>query len=262
MPYKNLNFSVNEGIARIVLNRPKEGNAFNQALAAELEDAARECMKNDGVRVVVLSGEGKLFSGGGDLAFMQENADTLDVTIKKLADTLHSAYSTFVRMDAPVIVQVQGTAAGIGLSLALLGDLTIASDKAKFAAAYTGVGLNPDGGLTHILPRAVGLKRAQEFILLNKIVSAEQALEWGMINQVVPADELEATVNALADQINAGSKASFRSVKQLLGRTYDESMESQMHLEGRELAMNAMSANGKEGIQAFLDGRKPAFKNP
>ncbi|WP_419811861.1 enoyl-CoA hydratase/isomerase family protein [Bacterioplanoides sp.] len=261
MAYQLLTFSLDQGIARITLNRPKEGNTFNQALADELDDVVRECMMNSQARVVVLSGNGKLFSGGGDLAYMQANADHLDVAIKKLADRLHSAYSALSRMSVPVIVSVQGTAAGIGLSLALLGDLTIASDKAYFAAAYTGVGLNPDGGLTYFLPRAIGVKRAQEFILLNQTIKAEKALEWGMVNQVVAAEELDNTVDALAKKLSEGSQASFAAVKQLMSRSFDESLESQLHHEGMLLARNAMSENGKEGIQAFIDGRKPEFKH-
>lgn len=261
MSFQNLKFSIEHGIARITLNRPHEGNAFNQALADELDDVARECLMSKQVRVVILAAEGKLFSGGGDLAFMQENADHLDIAIKKLADRLHSAYAAFARMSAPVIVKVQGTAAGIGLSLSMQGDITVASEKAKFAAAYTGVGLNPDGGLTYLLPRAIGFKRAKAFILQNQIIPAEQALKWGLVNQVVAHDELDDTVEALAKQLAAGSVGSFAAVKNLLSRTYNETLESQMHLEGMALAENAMSANGKEGIQAFLDGRKPEFQH-
>lgn len=259
MAYKHLIFTIEEGLAKICLNRPAEGNTFNLELADELEDVARNCLVAGKVSVVVLTGCGKLFSGGGDLSYMQENRELLDVAIKKLADRLHSAFSSLARMDAPLVVGINGTAAGIGLSLALLGDLVIAADSASFVASYTRVGLCPDGGLTYTLPRLVGSKRAKEFILTNRVLSAEEALNWGMVDRVVAQKELDSEIMALARRLQEGSLASQAAVKRLLAESYGASLESQMQAEGIALAACAMSENGKEGIAAFLAGRKPKF---
>ena len=262
MSYQHIQLTVTDGVAKILLNRPQEGNSFHLQLAEELEEVARQCLVSDQLQAVVLTGSGKLFSAGGDLAYMQASFHRLDVAIKALADRLHSAFSSLVRMPAPLVVAVNGTAAGIGLSLAMLGDITLASDKAKFIPAYTGVGLSPDGGMTHILPRIIGTKRASEMILTNRALSAAEALEWGMVSRVVPAAELSQAVDSVVQRLQQASRQSLRDVKQLLARSDNESLESQMHLEGMALAANAMSDNGKEGIQAFIDGRPPVFHKP
>lgn len=251
---------MSDQVATITLNRPDQANAFHIDAARELEQAARECLVSDSIKVVVLTGKGKLFSAGGDLAYMQAHAESLDYDIKALADSLHNAYASFARMRAPLVVALNGTAAGIGLSLALLGDITIAVEKAKFVGAYSGVGLSPDGGLTYLLPRIVGLKRASEFLLTSKALSAQEALEWGMVNRVVASDDLASTVAELVESLKASSAGSLASVKQLLLRAQTESMEGQMHLEGMSLSQNAFCADGKEGVCAFLEGRPPKFQ--
>lgn len=259
MDYQYLTFCIDDGVATITLNRPEAGNTFHQHLADELDEVSRYCLIRNDVEVVLLKANGKLFSGGGDLAYMQSSGDNIDIAIKKLADRLHSAYASFSRMSVPVVASVQGTAAGIGLSLSLLADITIASDKAKFAAAYGGVGLSPDGGLTHILPRVIGVKRASYFLLTNQVITAQQALEWGMVNEVVPPSELDDTVNAVVETLKDKSADANASVKSLLLQSQQHSLEAQMHLEGIQLSRNAASDNGQEGINAYLERRLAKF---
>lgn len=259
MSFQYLQYSVSEQVATITLNRPDQANVFHIDAARELEQVARECLVSDSIKVVVLTGNGKLFSAGGDLAYMHANADTLDYDIKALADSLHNAYASFARMSAPLVVALNGTAAGIGLSLALLGDITIAVEKAKFVGAYSGVGLSPDGGLTYLLPRIVGLKRASEFLMTSKALSAQEALEWGMINHVVAAEALQDTLAEIVASLKASSSGSLKAVKHLLLSSQAQSMEGQMHLEGMNLSQNAFSSNGKEGVSAYLEGRRPNF---
>lgn len=261
MTYEYLNFSTTDGIARIELNRPDQGNAFDIALAREFETAVRECSIDNAVRVVVLTGNGKLFCGGGDLAYFSASGDSVGRDIKELADSLHCAYSTLMRMPKPLIVALNGTAAGIGLSLALLGDITLSVESAKFVAAYTDVGLSPDGGLTYFLPRIIGVKRASEFILTSGRVGAQQALEWGMVNEVVPSnEELESRTQTLAQKLSQASPGSLASAKSLLLSSQSLSLEALLHEEAIHLSNNASSENGKEGINAFLERRKPVFK--
>jgi 2-(1,2-epoxy-1,2-dihydrophenyl)acetyl-CoA isomerase len=258
--YSLLDFQIDGEIARITLNRPDAANAFNLELATELNQAASVCQHNPNIRAVVLTGNGKLFSAGGDLTVMSEAGDQVDAALKQLTDQLHSAFSTLMRMRAPLIVAVNGAAAGIGLSLALLGDFTIASEKASFTLAYTAAGLSPDGGVTYLLPRVVGIKRAKEMMITNRRLTATEALEWGVVNQVVAPEALLDETQALAKSVAQGATNAFGSVKSLLLSSFNESFESQMVLEVEAIARNAMSKDGQEGIQAFLEKRRPEFK--
>jgi len=163
-------------------------------------------------------------------------------------------------MNAPVIAAVNGTAAGAGFSLALSADLVISVDSAKFVMAYTNAGLSPDGSSSYFLPRRVGDRRARELMLTNRVLSADEALDWGIVNQVVAADDLDETVEKLAAKIAAGPTLAYGQVKSLLNVSFDNGLETQMELESRGIADMARSRDGKEGIQAFLAKRKPTFK--
>ena len=257
--YELLEFGVDAGIATITLNRPDAANAFNLTLATEFNHAANRCRHDPGVRVVVLSANGKLFSAGGDLSVMSKAGDQVDTALKQLTDQLHSAFSILMRMRAPLIVAVNGAAAGIGLSLALIGDITIASEKASFTLAYTVAGLSPDGAATYLLPKIVGIKRAKEMMITNRRLTAAEALEWGMVNRVVTADALRDETLTLAKSIAQGPTNAFGSVKSLVLSGFGKSPESQMRLEVEEIIQNAMGKDGREGIDAFLHKRKPRF---
>ncbi len=258
--YNLLDFEIDGGIAAITLNRPGAANAFNLELATELNHAVNVCQHNPNIRVVMLSGYGKLFCAGGDLSLMSEAGDQVDAALKQLTDQLHSAFSTLMRMRAPLIVAVNGAAAGIGLSLALIGDITIASEKASFTLAYTAAGLSPDGGATYLLPRVIGIKRAKEMMITNRKLSAAEALDWGIVNQVVAPETLLDETLALAKSIAQGPTNAFASVKSLVLSSFSESFESQMALETEAIGRNAMSKDGQEGIRAFLQKRRPEFK--
>jgi 2-(1,2-epoxy-1,2-dihydrophenyl)acetyl-CoA isomerase len=163
-------------------------------------------------------------------------------------------------MNAPVIAAVNGTAAGAGFSLALSADLVISVDSAKFVMAYTNAGLSPDGSSSYFLPRRVGDRRARELMLTNRVLTADEALDWGIVNQVVAEADLDETVGKLANKIAAGPTLAYGQVKALLNASFDNGLETQMELESRGIADMARSRDGKEGIQAFLAKRKPEFK--
>ena len=191
---------------------------------------------------------------------MAQAGDRSDVLLKLMTDQIHGAYSTFLRMRAPLIVAVNGSAAGIGLSLTLVGDITIASEKSSFVMAYTAAGLSPDGGASYLLPRAIGMKRAKEMLLTNRKLTAIEAEAWGMVNRVVPHDLLMSEAMKLAKAMSQGPTNAFGSVKTLLLSSYTESLESQMALESASIAKNSISQDGKEGIAAFMEKRRPDFK--
>src|SRR5580700_370504 len=245
-------------VALVTLNRPEHSNTLNLQMAMDLLAAAMACARNDAVRAVVLTGAGRNFSFGGDLRAMPARELSLDGHIRELTTYLHAAISHFVRMDAPVIAAVNGTAAGAGVGLAAMADLAVCARSSKFNLAYTHVGLTPDAGTTFLLPRIVGAKRAMELLLLNRVLAAAEALSWGLVNEVVPDEQLRARALELAEQLTHGPASAFGATKRLVAHSLG-AFETQMVLESETIAAHAVSAEGAEGIEAFLDKRKARF---
>lgn len=162
-------------------------------------------------------------------------------------------------MDAPLIVAVNGMAAGGGFSLAIAGDLVLASRSAAFTMAYTRAGLSPDGSSSYVLPRLVGLRRAQDLMLTNRTLTADEALAWGLVTEVVDDAALQSRADALAAMFVAGSRGANANIKKLLLASYGHGLEGQMELEGRLVSACADSANGRQGIDTFIAKRTPQF---
>ncbi|NNM00611.1 MAG: enoyl-CoA hydratase, partial [Gammaproteobacteria bacterium] len=172
---------------------------------------------------------------------------------------LHAAIARFTRMNAPVIMAVHGAAAGAGMSLICGGDIVIAARAAKFTMAYTAIGLPPDGGGSYFLPRVVGLRRAQELILTNRRLSADEALDWGLVTEVVADDALAERAGALAANLASGPTLAYGAAKRLLADTLSNTLETQMELETRAIAGAAAGEDSAGAIQAFLAKQKPTF---
>lgn len=257
---KTLLYEVKDRVARITLNRPDTANAVNDEMARELMQVAIHAAEDRSVRAVILTGAGKMFCGGGDLRHFAAQEDRLPGHIKELAGCLHMAISRFVRMDAPVIAAVNGSAGGAGFSLCLFADLVIAAESARFTLAYTRAGLSPDGGSTFCLPRMIGTRRALEMALTNRVLTANEALEWGIINRVVPDAQLQAEADALAKQLAAGATQALGAAKRLLHHSSSESLETQMELEAQAISDMARTAHAREGIAAFIARRPPDFR--
>lgn len=251
--------TVGDGLARIVLNRPEAGNGITETMAAQFLDVAGRCGADPSVRAVLLTGAGKSFCVGGDLKVFREAGDDVGRMLKHTTALLHAGCAQFARMDAPVIVAVHGAAAGGGLSLALLGDLVLAADTAKFAMAYTAAGLSPDGGSTFLLPRLIGLRRAQELTLTNRRLSAAEALDWGLITRVVAEADLATEAEALACSLARGPTRAFGRAKRLLLESLETPFETQMEREGAGIAASAMEPDAREGMAAFAEKRSPLF---
>ncbi len=260
MPFKTLNFDVQNGVAKIQLNRPDAANAVNLEMGQELMQAALRCDEDAGIRAVLITGTGKIFCAGGDLRAFESHGDELPLRLKELTTYLHAAVSRFVRGDAPVITAVNGAAGGAGFSLAIAGDLVYASEKARFTMAYTQVGLTPDGSSTYFLPRIVGVRKALELALTNRVLTAQEALEWGLVNEVVAPDELMARAEAQAAALAQGPTKAFGEAKRLMREGLEGSLETQMELEARAIAAAGARPDGREGIKAFLEKRKADFK--
>ena len=258
--FTTLSLTVDNGVATLVLNRPDAANSLNMTMAQELMHAAIRCDEDTSIRAVLLTGSGKMFCAGGDLKSFAEYGEALPSAIKELTVYLHAAVSRLLRMQKPLIVAVNGTAAGAGFSLAMTGDLVLTARSAKFTMAYTAAGLTPDGGASYILPRLAGVRRAQQLILTNRRLSAEEALDWGLVTEVVDDDALATQAQALATQLASGPTRALAKTRELLLGNWDNSLEAQLEQEARGIAAMTTTADGREGIDAFLNKRAPVYR--
>jgi 2-(1,2-epoxy-1,2-dihydrophenyl)acetyl-CoA isomerase len=261
MPYSSLLLEKHDdGVARITLNRPNEANTLSAEMCRELMLAAIECDEDPDVRAVLLDAKGKLFSGGGDIAAFSAAGGEVGKYVKEMTIYLHAAFSRFARMRAPLVVAVNGAAAGAGFSLAVAGDLVYAARSASFTLGYTALGVSPDGGASYLLPRLIGLRRTQELLYTNRRLKAEEAQHWGLVNFVVNDEDLQAEAEKAARKLAQGPTNAYGRSKHLLLGSFDNGLESQMELEARAIVAGLTSADGQEGLAAFLEKRKPGFK--
>jgi 2-(1,2-epoxy-1,2-dihydrophenyl)acetyl-CoA isomerase len=229
-------------------------------LMKDLYEVANRCGSDRAVRAAVLTGAGdQAFCAGGDVADFAGNQDKIDLLLKDMTTYFHAAVSRFAWMRAPLIAAVNGVAAGAGLSTVAFCDLAIAADTAKFTSAYTRIGLTPDGSSTYFLSRLLGTRRAMELYLTNRTLTAQEALDWGLINRVVPAADLMAEAEKLAIHLAKGPTMAFGGVKKLMQMAPNDSLESQMERETRMIVDLATTADGREGVRAFVEKRKPNF---
>ena len=260
MTYQSIIYNKRDGVAYITLNRPEDANALDLSMAKELHEVALDCERDGSVRAVLITGNGRMFCAGGDLKFFNAAGDKIDALLMEVTMHFHRAVSLFNRMDAPVVMAINGTAAGGGFSFAISGDVVLTAQSAKFTLAYTAAGLSPDGCSTYLLPRFIGLRRAKELMLTNRVLSAEEALAYDIVDRVVEDDGLAEAAEAQARAFAAGPTQAYGGVKRLLDGTFKESLESQMELESRSIAGLAAGIDGREGIGAFVDKRKPTFR--
>jgi 2-(1,2-epoxy-1,2-dihydrophenyl)acetyl-CoA isomerase len=260
MDYQTILYGVDNGLAKITFNRPEAGHAINREFAHEFMDVATRATTDPAVRCILISATGKAYGFGGDLKFFATEMDTIEATLIELTAVLHQGIQRLHHGKAPVIIAIPGMAAGGGFSLALFGDIVLAAHSAKFVMAYTNAGLSPDGSSSYYLPRVVGLRRAQELMLTNRMLSAKEAQEWGIVTTVVEDDALAEAAETLGLKLAAGPTKAYAAVKKLLSRTFEQSLEVQLEEESRLIAANANGADGREGLDAFINKRKPTFK--
>ena len=252
-------FERDGAIARLTLNRPDAANALNMELGRALVEAAIECDSNPDIRCVTLTGAGRMFCAGGDIAVMAASGDKVGAVVGELANTLHMAMARFARMNKPLVNLINGPAAGAGFGLALSGDIVLAARSAKFQAAYGALGVSPDGGLSWLLPRLVGLRRAQEIIIANRRIEAEQAEVIGMITRAVDDDKLAEEGDKIATTLANGATGAIGAMRAQLLASFNNSWETQLEIEARGIASAIAGPEGKEGVAAFLAKRKPDF---
>ena len=260
MSYETILFEIREQVACITINRPDAANSLNLKMAEELMDASIRCDTDPEIRAVLLTAEGKMFCAGGDLNGFAKAGDDVAALAKRMTTALHGAISRFARMQAPVVCAVNGMVAGGGMGLVLSADFAIAAQSARFTMAYTRAGLVPDGSSTYFLPRVVGLRRAAEMIFTNRLLDSGEALEWQLVNRVVPDEDLLSEAEKLAQTLAKGPLSAHGHVKHLLAQTFQSDLEAQMEAESRALSEAVSGPEGQEGVHAFLEKRKPDFQ--
>jgi len=260
MSYKSFLLQIRDKIATITLNRPEHLNALNMDLSKELLEAVLSCGEDKKVRVVVITGSGKAFSAGGDVKAFKENLPNIAIYLKHQTTFLHKAISNIARMPKPVIAAVNGVAAGGGFSLALACDLTIATESARFVTAYSHIALTPDLSCTYFLPRLVGNKKGLEMLYTNASITAKEALELGIVNQVVPDSEFQKAVENFATQLTERPAFALANTKKLFRLSWAASLETQMENETEIIGQAGLTEDFAEGITAFIEKRKPKFK--
>jgi 2-(1,2-epoxy-1,2-dihydrophenyl)acetyl-CoA isomerase len=251
--------SVSDGLARLVLNRPDAANAMDPELAAGLRSAAVELETRSDVRAVLVTARGRVFCGGGDLAAMAAAAEARPALVAGITIDLHAALARLARLPAPVVAAVRGAAGGAGLSLVAACDLVVAGESARFTLGYTKVGLAPDGSSSWYLARVVGLRRAMDLALTNRVLDAAEAESWGLVNRVVADDDVEQAAEELARSLASGPVPAQGMAKQLINQGMDAALEAAMEHESAAITRAAGSPHAAEGIDAFLAKRSPVF---
>ncbi len=249
-------------IATLTLNRPEALNALSPDMNRELSEATALLELDDSVRCVVLQGAGEHFMAGGDIKGF--NAGPSDAASRKMgfergiAET-HSIITRLRRMPKPVVASVQGAVAGFGVSLMSACDLVVAADSSYFTLAYCHIGTTPDGGATFALPRTVGVKWAMEIALLGDRFDAARALQWGLVNRVVPLAQLHEATMTLATRLAKGPTAVYGRTKKLMNESLAHTLADQLQAEQDSFVASALGADFSEGINAFVEKRKPQF---
>ncbi len=256
--YEQIEFDVSDGVATIALNRPERLNALTGQITKEFLDAIKTCTRDAGIRCVVVTGRGRGFCAGQDLAEFQQIKQPFSV-----ADHLRRGFNRVVLglrgMEKPVIGKINGVAAGAGLGLALACDMRIASDKARFTAAFIGIGLAPDTGVSWLLHQLVGPAKAFEILTTGVKVNADEALQLGLVNQVVPADQLDAAVAELAAKYAQAPTRGIGLTKRVLNRVASMSLAEALEYEAQIQDIAIRTQDHREGVTAFLEKRTPRF---
>jgi 2-(1,2-epoxy-1,2-dihydrophenyl)acetyl-CoA isomerase len=261
MSYETVIWEQSEGVGRATLNRPETLNAWTAEFGRELKQVVTADAADPSVRVVLVTGAGRGFSSGADL---KEGFDPAEDGMPDVRGELHEVYHPIIagirRLEKPVVAAVNGPAVGIGASLAFACDLVLAAESAFFGLAFVNIGLMPDGGSTLFVPAAVGKARSFQMALLGERVPAERALEWGLVNRVLPDDRLMGEAAKLVQRLANGPTRSYASSKQALNRMLYPDLDGQLDLEAELQHALARTRDFQEGVAAFVEKREPAFE--
>ena len=250
----------NENIRTIILNRPKKLNSVNLKMATELNQAVKNTANDKSVQCLVITGNGRAFSSGGDVDEMGDYLPKAGDLFYDLTEQIHSIFSTILRMEKPVINSLNGVVAGGSLGFALAGDYRIASESAMILSAHFKRGFVPAGGATYILPRLIGLGKTQALFFGGKTLNSKEMLEWGLVHEVVNDEQLKQRTMEIAKEIAAGPKTALAETKKLLLDSDSLSLDEELRREREKNRVSGNSGDAVEGIKAFLEKREPKFE--
>ncbi|MGD8564845.1 MAG: enoyl-CoA hydratase [Candidatus Bathyarchaeota archaeon] len=260
MNYKHVILDIDENAATLTLNRPDKLNAINERMIEELGNGIEKVSQESEVRVLVITGAGRAFCSGADVADMAKAASGAFLDIRFWTQRAHKAILAITNLEKPVIAKVNGVAVGIGCSLALSADVIIASEEAMFSLIFSQIGLIPDGGSSFHLPRLVGLAKAKELIFTARRVDAREAERIGLVNKSVPLNMLDDEVNKLAEQLAEGPTMAFGIAKKIMNKGLNMDLGSVLECEASGQALAGSTEDAREGVMAFLEKRKAQFK--
>ena len=260
MTYTTLSYEEDEGIAKITLDRPDTLNALDIELGRDLHRVLGDIRDNPDVRVLILTGTGRGFSAGGDVAAFHAHLDNERAFLRELLVSFHASIAAILELRIPVIAGINGVTAGAGMGFCMATDLAIAAESAVFTMAYTGIGATPDGSTTYFLPRIVGTRRAMEMVLLNRKLGAREALDWGLVNEVVADDELDDAVYDLAARLRDGPTLAYGNARRLIRESLNTTYATQLENEGLSIVEMGGTEDFREGVTAFVEKRRPEFR--
>ena len=260
-PLRTVLLDFSGGIATLRLNRPDKGNAIDTDMADDLSEAATQIAERSDVRAVLIAGNGPNFTVGGDLSLFAGTArEQLPNRLRRMIDSYHLAIERLTSINAPVVAAVRGGAGGGGLGLLYAADIVVAADDARFALGYGVLGLTADGGNTWFLPRMIGMRRTQELFLLNRRLTAQEALGFGLVSRLVPSDAVETEAAALATTLAAGPTLAYGAVRRMLRQSFETGLSDQLSAEKDSIVAASRSEDAQEGIAAFVAKRHPQFR--
>ncbi len=258
--YDNVLFERGGEVATIALNRPKVLNAFNAALYDEIHDALNDADEDDGIRCIVLRGEGQGFSAGADLAEISGESDGARPDLGEyLRRTSSRVITQMTKIEKPIVASLHGPVYGAGLGFALACDLRVAAESAKFSSAFINIGLMPDVGVSFFLPRIVGLGRAMEMSMLGEAVNAEEAQRIGLVNKVVPDEALNEETATLAERLAAMPTLALGQTKKTFHASFESDLATVLEAEAEGQMFCGYTKDHKEGVAAFFEKREPTF---
>jgi 2-(1,2-epoxy-1,2-dihydrophenyl)acetyl-CoA isomerase len=257
---QTIRYSVDDGLATVCLNRPQARNAIDMQMAEETLEVAQRIAADDSIRAVLICGNGPALSVGGDIEHFQSvSGDRFGALLARMTTPFHEAFRILSRIDAPIVTAVHGAVAGGGLAFVYAADLAIAAEDAKFVTAFAALGLSGDGGGTWHLPRLIGARRAAEAYLRNRPVQAAEALEWGLVNELVPAEQLRDRATAVARDLATGPTRGFSRIRALLRDAWRNDLSMQLQAETEALRYTGDTADAAKAISLFAEKRRPEF---
>jgi 2-(1,2-epoxy-1,2-dihydrophenyl)acetyl-CoA isomerase len=259
MELKTIGYEVRDGVAHVRFARPEGVNAVNPAFAKDLRAVMLEIEWDDAVKAVSVTADGKVFCAGGDLKEFNAAGSDLPKLASGMLTDLHSAIYKMNRMAKPFVAGVRGAAGGAGLSIMSSFDLVISAESAKFTMAYTRAGLTPDGTSSYFVARHIGLRRMLDLTLTNRVLTAAEAESWGLVNRVVPDDEVDGATAELAQQFADGPSWALGNAKRAVYEGYESGLEEAGEFEGVMIAAAMGRHDGREGIAAFVEKRPAEF---